>query len=1025
MGSELEDWSGVLVANRGEIAVRVIRAAADLGVRSVVAHSEDDANTLAVRRADVSVALRGRGPAAYLDAEQILDAAVSTGCTAVHPGYGFLSEQASFAAACADRGLVFVGPLPAALASLGDKAHARAIAARCDVPTLRGTEHSTTLDEALAFFDALQGEPMMIKAIAGGGGRGMRVVRDPGSVADAFARCESEALAAFGDGRVYVEQLAEQVRHIEVQVLGDDHGGLIHLGERDCSIQRRHQKLVEVAPAPHLDPAVRERLTDGALRIAREAGLRNAGTIEFLVRGASHWFIEANARVQVEHTITEEITGVDIVQAQLRLAAGQTLADLGLDREVPFVGHAVQARVNLETIGADGAVRPTGGVLRVFEPSTGPGVRTDTYGSGGYQTNPSFDSLLAKVIGHSSSGDVVDAIERTARGLRELRVEGVATNISFLQAILAHPDLRAGLATTDFVDRAVADLVAAAGGAHAVQHTEPPERAGAVVDTTDPLAVLAHGKAGAGPRREVAPSEEVGSAVVAPIQGTIVSVSVAVGDEVHIGKALLVMEAMKMEHVIESTMSGIARAVSVAVGDTVFEGHPLVVVEADGKDRDVSVATEAVDLDVIRPDLAEALARQAMTQDPARPQAVARRVATHQRTARENVDDLCDEGSFVEYGSLVIAAQRRRRTIEDLIANTPGDGLVAGMGRVNGHLFADTEARCVVMSYDYTVLAGTQGLQNHRKKDRLFDLAERLRLPVVFFTEGGGGRPGDTDGTGLAGLDCMAFALFGALSGLVPLVGINSGRCFAGNAALLGCCDVVIATANSTIGMGGPAMIEGGGLGVFHPDEVGPMSAQVPNGVVDIAVADEAEAVAAAKQYLSYFQGPVADWECADQRLLRAAIPENRLPRLRHPQRDRDDGRHRLGARAASRVRTRHAHRVHPHRRAAHRCDREQPDASRRSDHERWRGQGGAVHAALRRVRHPDPVPLRHAGDDGGTRGREDRARAALQPHVRDRREPDRALLHHGAAEGLRPRRAGDGGRQLPRTALHRRVADR
>jgi acetyl/propionyl-CoA carboxylase alpha subunit/acetyl-CoA carboxylase carboxyltransferase component len=877
MGSELEDWSGVLVANRGEIAVRVIRAAADLGMRSAVAHSEDDADTLAVRRADVAVTLRGRGPAAYLDAEQILDAAVSTGCSAVHPGYGFLSEQATFAAACADRGLVFVGPPPAALASLGDKAHARTIAARCGVPTLRGTERSTTLDEALAFFDALEGDPMMIKAIAGGGGRGMRVVRDPGSVADAFARCESEALAAFGDGRVYVEQLIEQVRHIEVQVLGDDHGGLIHLGERDCSIQRRHQKLVEIAPAPHLDAAARALLTDGALRIAREAGLRNAGTIEFLVRGASHWFIEANARLQVEHTITEEITGVDIVQAQLRLAAGQTLADLGLDGEVSFVGHAVQARVNLETIGADGAVRPTGGILRVFEPSTGPGVRTDTYGSGGYQTNPSFDSLLAKVIGHSSSEDVVDAIERTSRGLRELRVEGVETNISFLQAILAHPDVRAGLATTDFVDRAVDNLIAAAGSTHATSSAEPSARAGAVVDTTDPLAVLAHGKAGAGTRREVARPDEVGSAVVAPIQGTIVSVSVAVGDEVHIGKPLLVMEAMKMEHVIESTMSGIARAVSVAVGDTVFEGHPLVVVEVDGKDRDVAVATEAVDLDVIRPDLAEALARQAMTQDPARPQAVGRRDATRQRTARENVDDLCDEGSFVEYGSLVIAAQRRRRTMEDLIANTPADGLVVGMGRVNGHLFADTEARCVVMSYDYTVLAGTQGLQNHRKKDRLFDLAERLRLPVVFFTEGGGGRPGDTDGTGLAGLDCMAFALFGALSGLVPLVGINSGRCFAGNAALLGCCDVVIATANSTIGMGGPAMIEGGGLGVFHPDEVGPMSVQVPNGVVDIAVADEAEAVAAAKQYLSYFQGPVTDWECADQRLLRSAIPENRL----------------------------------------------------------------------------------------------------------------------------------------------------
>ena len=402
-------------------------------------------------------------------------------------------------------------------------------------------------------------------------------------------------------------------------------------------------------------------------------------------------------------------------------------------------------------------------------------------------------------------------------------------------------------------------------------------RAGAVVDSSDPLAVLVHGKSSTVSRDTTLSAVDADSAVVAPIQGTVVSVSINAGDEVHVGQPLLVMEAMKMEHVIESTMSGVVRAVTVSVGDTVFEGHPLVVVEADGEMRDAIVEIEAIDLDAIRPDLAEALARQAMTRDEARPEAVARRVATNQRTARENVDDLCDPGSFQEYGSLVIAAQRRRRTLEDLIARTPADGMISGMGRVNGRLFPDSEARCIVMSYDYTVLAGTQGLQNHRKKDRLFELAERLRLPVVVFTEGGGGRPGDTDGTGLAGLDCMAFNLFGHLSGLVPLVGINSGRCFAGNAALLGCCDVVIATADSSIGMGGPAMIEGGGLGVFHPDEVGPMSVQVPNGVVDVAVADEAEAVAVAKQYLSYFQGAVSDWECADQRLLRSAIPENRL----------------------------------------------------------------------------------------------------------------------------------------------------
>jgi acetyl-CoA carboxylase carboxyltransferase component len=278
----------------------------------------------------------------------------------------------------------------------------------------------------------------------------------------------------------------------------------------------------------------------------------------------------------------------------------------------------------------------------------------------------------------------------------------------------------------------------------------------------------------------------------------------------------------------------------------------------------------------VRSDLEEVVERHRKGLDAARPEAVERRRRTGQRTARENVGDLCDHGSFVEYGPLVIAAQRRRRELQDLIERTPADGLVAGVGRVDG-------VPTAVLSYDYTVLAGTQGLQNHRKKDRLFDVIERQRLPVVFFAEGGGGRPGDTDGTGVSGLDCMAFALWGQLSGLVPLVGIASGRCFAGNAAILGCCDVVIATQGSNIGMGGPAMIEGGGLGVFQPEDVGPMDVQVPNGVVDVAVRDEAEAVRVAKQYLSYFARDdrgasrvVDDWSCVDQTTLRGLIPENR-----------------------------------------------------------------------------------------------------------------------------------------------------
>ena len=283
------------------------------------------------------------------------------------------------------------------------------------------------------------------------------------------------------------------------------------------------------------------------------------------------------------------------------------------------------------------------------------------------------------------------------------------------------------------------------------------------------------------------------------------------------------------------------------------------------------------DLDVLRPDLAEVVERKRYLLDANRPEAVARRRKTGQRTARENIEDLCDAETFIEYGGLTIAAQRRRRELDDLIRNTPTDGMVTGAGRVNGALFPDVDSRCLILSYDYTVLAGTQGKMNHAKKDRMFELAERWRLPVVIFTEGGGGRPGDTDATGVAGLDCWAFHYFGRLSGLVPLVGINSGRCFAGNAALLGCCDVVIATENSNIGMGGPAMIEGGGLGVFRPDEIGPIEDQTANGVVDIVVADEAEAVAAAKKYLSYFQGPIQEWRCGDPRELRHIIPENRL----------------------------------------------------------------------------------------------------------------------------------------------------
>jgi acetyl-CoA carboxylase carboxyltransferase component len=365
--------------------------------------------------------------------------------------------------------------------------------------------------------------------------------------------------------------------------------------------------------------------------------------------------------------------------------------------------------------------------------------------------------------------------------------------------------------------------------------------------------------------------------VRSPLQGTVVRVAASAGQAVGVSSPVVVIESMKMEHVVEAGDAGVVGSVAVAAGDPVQRGDLLAVISPSASAAPVeeieAAVTTAVSAapagDGVRADLAEVVERHRVGLDAARPEAVERRRRTGQRTARENVDELCDPGSFVEYGPLVIAAQRRRRPVAELIERTPADGLVAGVGTVDRRPTA-------VLAYDYTVLAGTQGLQNHRKKDRLFDVIARQRLPVVFFAEGGGGRPGDTDGTGASGLDVPAFQLWGGLSGLVPLVGIASGRCFAGNAAILGCCDVIIATEQTFIGMGGPAMIEGGGLGVFAPEDVGPMDVQVPNGVVDVAVADEAEAVAVARRYLSYFGGPADDWDHGDPEALRTLIPENR-----------------------------------------------------------------------------------------------------------------------------------------------------
>jgi acetyl-CoA carboxylase carboxyltransferase component len=359
-----------------------------------------------------------------------------------------------------------------------------------------------------------------------------------------------------------------------------------------------------------------------------------------------------------------------------------------------------------------------------------------------------------------------------------------------------------------------------------------------------------------------------------PLVGTVVAVKVAVGDVVSAGTELVIIESMKMEHPVVAEIACRISALFATVGKTVNEGEVLVEYVAESISQNTDVAS--VPALGQRADLEQLRRRQELLLDSSRSEAVAKRHARGQRTARENVADLIDEGTFVEYGSFGVAAQRSRRSEDDLIANTPADGLITGLAKINSEMFGAENTNCAVVAYDYTVLAGTQGFINHRKKDRIFEVAKRNMTPVVLFAEGGGGRPGDTDAPGVAGLDVMSFASFAQLSGLVPLVGIASGYCFAGNAALLGCCDVVIATENSNIGMAGPAMIEGGGLGVVKPTDIGPIGTQIANGVVDIRVADEAEAVAIAKKYLSYFQGATKWFSRHSDEALRERIPEQR-----------------------------------------------------------------------------------------------------------------------------------------------------
>jgi acetyl-CoA/propionyl-CoA carboxylase biotin carboxyl carrier protein len=578
-------FDAVLIANRGEIAVRVIRACRELGVRSVAVYSEVDRDAPHVRAAD-EAHLLGPAPAAesYLHIEKVLEVAAEAGVDAIHPGYGFLSENADFARAVADAGFTFVGPPPDAIASMGDKLTARGVAEAAGVAVVPGTAEPTDDPEVARAFGDEHGYPVAVKAMFGGGGRGMKVVRSAEEMAEALEAAQREATASFGRGECYLERYLEKPRHVEIQVLGDLDGTVIHLGERDCSLQRRHQKVVEEAPAPNISPAVREAMGAAAIKVAVEMGYHNAGTCEFLLDSDNEtfYFLEMNTRLQVEHPVTELVTGVDLVHAQLRIAAGD---GMGLVQDdVSLTGHAIELRLNAE----DPAIGwvPSPGLITAFTPPLGPWVRLDSIAEPGYAIPQAYDSMFGKLIVWGADRDVARA--RMVRAIDEMVVEGIPSTAAFGRLAMQHEQFAAGQHSTMSIEREwdLSSLAPHGPAAAATADDGEPRDVTVEVDGRR-LAVRIYGDApvvaaGAGapsadkPTRGSSGSGSGGGSssedLLAPMQGTLVKYAVAEGDAVSTGDLVAVLEAMKMENNIVAHRDGTVAPLPHSPGDSIDSG---------------------------------------------------------------------------------------------------------------------------------------------------------------------------------------------------------------------------------------------------------------------------------------------------------------------------------------------------------------------------------------------------------------------------------------------------------------------
>ena len=584
-------FNKVLIANRGEIAVRIIRACREQGVATVAVYSDLDRDALHTRLADEAYALGGQTAAeSYLDVEAIMGVIERSGADAVHPGYGFFSENADFARAITERGVTFIGPPPEAIEVMGDKISARLAAEAVGVLGVPGTTEFITDPGQVRAFGTEHGYPIAIKAAYGGGGRGMKVVADEAAIEDAIESAQREALAYFARDEIYMERYLTAPRHIEVQVLADSHGNVVYLGDRDCSAQRRHQKLIEEAPAPGLPDDVRTAMGEAAVKVAKGCGYTNAGTVEFLYEDGEFFYLEMNTRLQVEHPVTEMVTGLDLVEQQLRMAAGEPLA-FGQD-DVEIRGHAIEVRINAEDP-AGGAFLPSPGRITTLRVPDGFGVRFDTGFEAGDEVSQFYDNLIGKLVVWGA--DRATAIRRMLRALGELEIRGVATTVPANVAILEHPDFAAVAHSTRWVEETLdlGDVWSDSGSpadpdpdadpdTPTVRRDMSVEVDGRRFDVSlwvpDPAAVAAAGR----PRRASAGRSAAGGAgngqVAVPMQGTIVKVLVEVGDTVEAGDVVCVLEAMKMENNVAADVGGTVTEVRVSVGDSVGSGDVVVVI---------------------------------------------------------------------------------------------------------------------------------------------------------------------------------------------------------------------------------------------------------------------------------------------------------------------------------------------------------------------------------------------------------------------------------------------------------------